>query len=93
MRPGSRIGVRVAVTTGTAGYRVPVGGDIQAADEIAVTVGIATGLGNRIVTGHRAGADIGLIQLAITSDNPLDIEITPIDDQCSFFTIRVKINK
>jgi len=41
----------------------------------------------------RTGADIGLIQLAITSDNPLDIEITPIDKKCSFFTIRVKINK
>ena len=41
----------------------------------------------------RTGADIGLIQLAITSDNPLDIEISPIDKKCSFFTIRVKINK
>ena len=41
----------------------------------------------------RRGADIGLIQLAITSDNPLDIEIHPIDNKCSFFTIRVKINK
>ena len=42
---------------------------------------------------ERTGADIGLIQLAITSDNPLDIEISPIDKKCSFFTIRVKINK
>ena len=41
----------------------------------------------------RTGADIGLIQLAITSDNPLDIEVRPIDKQLSFFTIRVKINK
>ncbi len=41
----------------------------------------------------RTGADIGLIQLAITSDNPLDIEINPIDNKCSFFTIRVRINK
>ena len=41
----------------------------------------------------RNGADIGLIQLAITSDNPLDIEVKPIDQNCSFFTIRVKINK
>ena len=39
------------------------------------------------------GANIGLIQLAITSDNPLDIEVKPIDDERSFFTIRVKINK
>jgi hypothetical protein len=42
---------------------------------------------------NRTGADIGLIQLAITSDNPLDIEVKPIDKKCSFFTIRVKINK
>ena len=41
----------------------------------------------------RNGADIGLIQLAITSDNPLDIEINPIDKTSSFFTIRVRINK
>jgi hypothetical protein len=41
----------------------------------------------------RTGADIGLVQLAITSDNPLDIEINPINKDCSFFTIRVKINK
>ena len=42
---------------------------------------------------HRTGADIGLIQLAITSDNPLDIEVKPIDQKLSFFTIRVKIDK
>ena len=42
---------------------------------------------------NRSGADIGLIQLAITSDNPLDIEVRPIDKQFSFFTIRVKINR
>ena len=41
----------------------------------------------------RSGADIGLIQLAITSDNPLDIEVRPIDKKFSFFTIRVKINR
>jgi hypothetical protein len=41
----------------------------------------------------RTGADIGLIQLAITSENPLDIEVKRIDEKSSFFTIRVKINK
>jgi hypothetical protein len=38
-------------------------------------------------------ADIGLIQVAITSENPLDIEVIPIDKICSFFTLRVKVNK
>ncbi|MCP3928593.1 MAG: hypothetical protein GY705_05770 [Bacteroidetes bacterium] len=41
----------------------------------------------------RTGADIGFIQLAITSANPLDIEVKAIDEKFSFFTIRVKINK
>jgi len=45
-------------------------------------------------TDHsRQGADIGLIQLAITSDNPLEFEVKPIDKENSFFTIKVKINK
>ncbi len=42
---------------------------------------------------NKDGANIGLIQLAITSANPLDIEISSIDKEFSFFTIRVKINK
>jgi hypothetical protein len=41
----------------------------------------------------RTGSDIGLIQVAITSSNPLDIEVIPIDDKLSFFTLRVKVDK
>jgi len=39
------------------------------------------------------GAHIGLIQVALTASNPLDISVTPIDDQLSFFSIIVKIDK
>ena len=41
----------------------------------------------------REGADIGLIQLAITSENPLDIEVMPVDRKKSFITISVTLNK
>ncbi len=43
--------------------------------------------------GPKGGAHIGLIQVALTSSNPLDIEITPVDDEHSFFSIAVKIEK
>jgi hypothetical protein len=43
--------------------------------------------------GPKGGANIGLIQVALTSENPLDIEVTPIDDDHSFFSIAVKVNK
>jgi len=42
---------------------------------------------------EREGADIGLIQLAITSENPLDIEVMPVDRKNSFITISVTLNK
>jgi hypothetical protein len=44
-------------------------------------------------TGAKGGANIGLIQVALTSANPLDIEVTPVDDDHSFFSIAVKIDK
>ena len=43
--------------------------------------------------GEKGGANIGLIQVALTSANPLDIEITPIDDKSAFFSLCVKIAK
>lgn len=43
--------------------------------------------------GHKGGANIGLIQVALTSAQPLDIEVTPIDDDHSFFSIAVKVDK
>ncbi len=41
----------------------------------------------------KGGANIGLIQVALTSSNPLNIEINPMDDERSFLSIAVKIDK
>lgn len=38
------------------------------------------------------GAGIGLIQVALTSGNPLEVEARRVDDQFSFFSISVKIH-
>jgi hypothetical protein len=43
--------------------------------------------------GVHGGAHIGLIQVALTSANPLDIEVTPISNDASFFSICVRIDK
>jgi hypothetical protein len=43
--------------------------------------------------GNYDGAHIGLIQVALTAANPLDIEVNPIDSKTSFFSIQVKIDK
>jgi len=43
--------------------------------------------------GERGGGNIGLIQIALTANNPLDIEVTPIDKQYSFFTLHVQVEK
>ncbi|RLD77713.1 MAG: hypothetical protein DRJ10_11465, partial [Bacteroidetes bacterium] len=47
----------------------------------------------KLPPGKRGGAHIGLIQVALTSANPLDIEVNPVDDDHSFFSIAVKIDK
>lgn len=47
----------------------------------------------KLPPGPKGGAHIGLIQVALTSSNPLDIEVTPVDDEHSFFSIAVKIEK
>jgi hypothetical protein len=44
-------------------------------------------------SGEFGNAHIGLIQVALTSENPLDIEVTPISATHSFFSIKVKIDK
>jgi len=41
----------------------------------------------------KAGGNIGLIQVALTAEGPLDIELTPVDDETSFFSIAVKVEK
>ena len=47
----------------------------------------------KLPPGQKGGAHIGLIQVALTSSNPLDIEVNPVDDEHSFFSIAVKVNK
>ncbi len=47
----------------------------------------------KLPQGPYDGAHIGLIQVALTSENPLDINISRIDDTYSFFSIIVKIDK
>ncbi len=47
----------------------------------------------RVTAGEIKGSHIGLIQVALTSSQPLDIEVIPVDTDHSFFTISVKINK
>jgi uncharacterized protein YneR len=39
------------------------------------------------------GAGIGLVKVALVSENPLNIEMEKIDDQFTFFTLTVKISK
>ncbi len=41
----------------------------------------------------RGNAHIGLIQIALTSANPLDIEITQVAENISYLSIAVKIDK
>ncbi len=43
--------------------------------------------------GEKGNAHIGLITVALTSANPLDIEVNPIDEETSFFSIGVRIDK
>lgn len=43
--------------------------------------------------GVKGGAHIGLIQVALTSANPLDIKVTPINDEFSFFSVTVTVDK
>ena len=47
----------------------------------------------KLPPGRMGGAHIGLIQVALTSANPLDIEVQPVDDKHSFFSIAVRIDK
>jgi len=47
----------------------------------------------KLPPGRKGGAHIGLIQVALTSAHPLDIEVNPVDDDHSFFSIAVKIDK
>lgn len=39
------------------------------------------------------GAGIGLVKVALTSENPLDVQMEKVGNDFTFFTILVKINK
>lgn len=43
--------------------------------------------------GKKGNAHIGLIQVALTSTHPLDVDVNPLDENTSFFSITVKIDK
>jgi hypothetical protein len=43
--------------------------------------------------GKKNSGNIGLIQVALTAESPLDIELTPVNEDESFFSIAVKIKK
>ena len=43
--------------------------------------------------GIKGNAHIGLIQVALTSANPLDVEVNPIDERRVYFSIVVNIDK
>ncbi len=47
----------------------------------------------RLPPGVKGGGNIGLIQVALTSCNPLDFEVTPINENYSFFSIAAKVDK
>jgi len=43
--------------------------------------------------GEKDGANIGLIQTVLTSENPIEVIVTPSSDNCSFFALAVRIEK
>ncbi|PID89569.1 MAG: hypothetical protein CSA05_01545 [Bacteroidia bacterium] len=47
----------------------------------------------KLPDSSHGGANIGLIQVAITSDNPLGIDVAPIDDTRAFFAVSAKVDK
>ncbi len=47
----------------------------------------------RLGGDKKNSGNIGLIQVALTAESPLDIELTPVSDDESFFSIAVKIKK
>jgi len=47
----------------------------------------------RLPRGAKGGAHIGLIQVALTSANPLEFSVHPIDENTTFFSLSVKLIK
>lgn len=47
----------------------------------------------KLPAGHKGGGNIGLIQVALTAESPLDYKIIKIDNNVTFFIVAVDINK
>lgn len=47
----------------------------------------------KLPPGAKGGGNIGLIQVALTAACPLDVEVTPVDEDYSFFSLAVKVDK
>ena len=48
---------------------------------------------NRAIEDNREGGNIGLIEMARRSRNPLNVSMDQIDDDTTFFSIEVRISK
>ncbi len=43
--------------------------------------------------GIKGGGNIGLVQVALTANNPLDYKLIPLSEEQSFYIINIKIDK
>lgn len=44
-------------------------------------------------SGVPGGGNIGLVQVALTADYPLEYSVVPVDDENSFYILNVRVNK
>ena len=47
----------------------------------------------RLPAGKKGGGNIGLIQIALMADNPLEYKVINVDENNSFYILAIKINK
>lgn len=47
----------------------------------------------KLPAGAKGGGNIGLIQVALTSENPIDFKLIPLDDGNSFYIVATKVDK
>jgi hypothetical protein len=47
----------------------------------------------KLPAGERGGGNIGLIQVALTSENPIDYKVIPIDESTAFYIVATKVDK
>jgi len=44
-------------------------------------------------SGVPGGGNIGLVQVALTADYPLEYSVIPVDNDNSFYILNVRVNK